>query len=162
MVAESAALDVFDATPEKINEWKETINKYAGYVTDGVVSLEDFRKRNKKGNAVKAERGTQMELKSTTDMVKVILSADPKTRNNDNLLYIRFLDEYGRAKGNDYLHMTVIQFFANISELGVPTIETVGRCRRKLQEKNPELRANAEVTAFRNEREKMFREYARS
>lgn len=104
-----------------------------------------------------------MELKSTTDMVKVILLADPKTRNNDNLLYIRFLDEYGRAKGDvDYLQMTVLQFFANISELGVPTIETVGRCRRKLQENNPALKANSTVTAFRAEREEQFRAYARS
>lgn len=102
------------------------------------------------------------ELKSTTDMVEVILRADPKTRNCDNLLYIRFLDELSRVKGDvDYLQMTVLQFFANMAELGVPPIESVGRYRRKLQRKYPELRANAEVTAFRAEREEMFREYAR-
>ena len=103
------------------------------------------------------------ELKTTTDMVRVIMTADPKTRSCDNLLYIRFLDELSRVKGDvDYLQMTVLQFFANISELGVPTIETVGRCRRKLQQEYPDLKANAEVTAFRAEREEQFRAYARS
>ena len=103
------------------------------------------------------------ELKTTTDMVRVIMTADPKTRNCDNLLYIRFLDELSRQKGQaDYLYMTVIDFFANISALGVPTIETVGRCRRKLQEKHPELRAVKAVEDFRAEREEQFRAYARS
>lgn len=51
ILTEAATLDVFNATPDQINEWKETINRYAKHVTDGVVSLEDFRKRNRKGNA---------------------------------------------------------------------------------------------------------------
>lgn len=102
-------------------------------------------------------------MKLTTEkMVEVILRADPKTRNCDNLLYIRYLDELSKEKGINYLQMTVIQFFASISELGVSPIESVGRYRRKLQRKYPELAANAEVTAFREEREEQFRAYARS
>lgn len=103
------------------------------------------------------------EMKSTTDMVEVILRADPKTRNCDNLLYIRFLDELSRVKGDvDYLQMTVLQFFANMTELGVPPIESVGRYRRKLQRKYPELRAVKVVEDFRAEREEKFKAYARS
>ena len=102
-------------------------------------------------------------LKTITEIVTTVLNADPKTRNCDNLLYIRFLDELSRQKGEiDYLQMTVLQFFARVSELGVPTIESVSRIRRKVQEKNPELRASTAITGFRAEREEMFREYARS
>ena len=50
ILTEAATLDVFNATPEQINEWKETINRYARHVTEGVVKLEDFKKRNRKGN----------------------------------------------------------------------------------------------------------------
>ena len=103
------------------------------------------------------------DLKLTIEkMVEVILRSDSKTRSCDNLLYIRYLDELGREKGVNYLQMTVLQFFAHMSELGVSPIESIGRYRRKLQRKYPELKANAEVTAFRAEREEQFRAYARS
>lgn len=102
------------------------------------------------------------ELKSTTDMVEVILMADPKTRSNDNLLYIRLVDMLGRRDHIDYIHMPMIAFYEQLPTLDVPTIETVSRLRRKAQQKHPELKANAEVTAFRAEREEVFREYARS
>lgn len=102
------------------------------------------------------------ELKTITEIVTTVLNADPRTRNCDNLLYIRFLDELSREKEFDYLHMTVLQFFAKVSEMGVPTIESVSRIRRKVQEKNPELRASSVIAGFREEREEMFREYARS
>lgn len=103
------------------------------------------------------------ELKSTTDMVKVIMMADPKTRSNDNLLYIRLLDMLGKRDHYDYLHVPLVVFFKMLPEMPhVPTIETVGRCRRKLQEKHPELRAVKAVEDFRAEREEQFRAYARS
>ena len=102
------------------------------------------------------------ELKTTTDLVRVIMLADPKTRNNDGLLYIRLVDQLGKKHQIDYLHMPMVLFYEQLPSLDVPTIETVGRCRRKLQQEHPELKANAEVTAFRAEREEQFRAYARS
>ncbi|MBR5583143.1 MAG: hypothetical protein IKW21_01295 [Lachnospiraceae bacterium] len=102
------------------------------------------------------------ELKSITDYVEVILKADPKTRNNDCLLYIRLVDLLGKKHHIDYLHMPMILFYEQLPSLDLPTSETVGRCRRKLQQKHPELKANAEVTAFRAEREEQFKAYARS
>lgn len=102
------------------------------------------------------------ELKTTTDIVETIMQTAEETRNNDNLLYLRLLDVLGKHRGIDYIHMTVIDFFRRLPELDIPTIETVSRLRRKVQQENPELKANAEVTAFRAEREEMFREYARS
>lgn len=95
------------------------------------------------------------------DMVKVILMADPKTRNSDNLLYIRFLDELGKVRKQNYIRMSMIEFFGNMAALDVPSIETVGRCRRKLQEKHPELKSNDMVTRFRAAKEQEFRDFAR-
>ena len=102
------------------------------------------------------------ELKTITDIVEVILTADPKTRSSDNLLYIRLVDFLGKRDHVDYIHMPMIAFYEQLPTLDVPTIETVGRCRRKLQQEHPELKANAEVTAFRADREKQFKAYARS
>lgn len=102
------------------------------------------------------------ELLSTTEMVEVILKADPKTRSNDNLLYIRLVDMLGRRDHVDYIHMPMIAFYDQLPTLDVPTIETVSRLRRKVQQKNPELKATEAVENFRAEREEMFRAYARS
>lgn len=102
------------------------------------------------------------ELKSTTDMVEVILMADPKTRSNDNLLYIRLVDMLGRRDHIDYIHMPMIAFYEQLPTLDVPTIETVSRLRRKAQQKHPELKATEAVENFREEREEMFRAYSKS
>lgn len=102
------------------------------------------------------------ELKSTTDMVEVILMADPKTRSNDNLLYIRLVDMLGKRDHVDYIHMPMIAFYEQLPTLDVPTIETVSRLRRKAQQEHPELKATDAVEGFRAEREEMFRKYARS
>ena len=101
------------------------------------------------------------ELKTITDIVETIMQTAEETRNNDNLLYLRLLDVLGKHHGIDYIHMTVIDFFRLLPELNIPTIETVSRIRRKVQQEKPELKSNAEVTAFRAERKEMFREYAR-
>ena len=68
----------------------------------------------------------------------------------------------GRRNHVDYIHMPMIDFYEQLPTLDVPTIETVSRLRRKAQQEHPELKANAEVTAFRAEREEQFRAYARS
>lgn len=102
------------------------------------------------------------ELKSMTDIVEVILRADPKTRSNDNLLYIRLVDFLGRRDHVDYIHMPMLVFYEQLPTLDVPTIETVSRLRRKAQQKHPELKATEAVENFRAEREEMFKAYARS
>lgn len=102
------------------------------------------------------------ELKTTTAIVKQVLEAVPVTRNCDGLLYLRVLSELSRKRDVDYLGMKVSYFFSNLEQLKVPSIETVGRFRRKVQEECPHLRAVSEVEKFRADREAMFREYARN
>lgn len=99
-----------------------------------------------------------MRIKTIQNEVKHVLMHDPATRNNDQLLYIRVCERLNP-------HVTSRCFkdvLLNLNDLHLPTIESVGRCRRKLQADNPTLRANDKVKGFRNKLEAEFREYARS
>lgn len=97
------------------------------------------------------------ELKTTMDYVKRALETCPHTRNSDDDLYaevIRLIRPHCLAMPLDaYLH--------TYKQNNLPSIETVGRLRRKLQEKYPELRAEKTVKDFRSEREETFRDFAR-
>lgn len=101
------------------------------------------------------------ELKSTTDLVKYILQKYPQTRNSDNELYLKVLTVLGNHNGILISDMPVTVFFRNLKEYGFPSLETVGRVRRKLVETHPELAGNSTVEAQRILNEETFRDYAR-
>lgn len=96
-------------------------------------------------------------LNTLTELVKIILEQQPETRSSDNLLYIEVLARYA---GQNVLNMPVWAFYQNQREWKIPSIETVGRCRRKAQQKNPHLKATAEVQDFRCDKESEFRKFA--
>ena len=96
------------------------------------------------------------ELRNTTKMVKYVLEKEPRTRNSDNLLWL----EVVKLKNQGVLRMPMAVVMPNLSTYGLPSIETVGRCRRKLQSDYPELRAATKVQGFRSELETEFREWA--
>lgn len=96
------------------------------------------------------------EIKKTQDIVKTILINYPETRNSDNLLYTKVC----AALNPDTEYLTFSEVMLGMKELGIPCFETVGRTRRKLQAKFPELSASADVRRFRRDREEGFREYA--
>lgn len=97
------------------------------------------------------------ELKNTTMLVKQVLETVPAARNSDNYLYI----EVVRSINQSVLRLPLAVVLTNLKEYDLPSIETVGRCRRKLQAEFPELRAGADVQGFRGDREEAFREWAR-
>lgn len=101
------------------------------------------------------------ELTTTTNLVKHVLETVPETRDSDNLLYLEVIKVISAEKGVNLLGLPMEQFFKQLTSHTIPSIETVGRCRRKLQEKYPELRANEIVIGYRSAREEMFEEYAR-
>ena len=105
--------------------------------------------------------GKLKELNTTTELVKNILEEYPETRNSDNALYIQVLNVYGKHKGINLENMSVLRFFMQIKDIGVPSIETVGRCRRKIVETHPELAGNDVVEGHRTLNEESFRAYAR-
>lgn len=98
-----------------------------------------------------------MDRKTVTRQVEEILEFEDRARNSDEYLYAMYLSYYGKG----LLDWTVADFLKKRRALGVPSIETVGRCRRKIQEKYPYLRASQEVEEARAEKEMEWREYAR-
>lgn len=88
-------------------------------------------------------------------LVEEILLTNPICRKDDYILCIevlkRFID----------LDLPLRYVFKNHKELGIPSLETITRCRRKIQERNQELKDKA--TANIREREASeFVDYALS
>lgn len=96
------------------------------------------------------------ELRNTTKMVKYVLTKEPRTRNSDNLLWLEVI----KLVNQGVLRMPMAIVLQNLKDYNLPSIETVGRCRRKIQAAHPELRAKAAVQDYRTELEAEFREWA--
>ena len=76
-----------------------------------------------------------MELKKTKDVVLKVMIRHPKTKDCDELLFCRVYQELGTScttPFNDIMRM--------IHNNELPTLESIRRCRQKLQETHPELR----------------------
>lgn len=97
------------------------------------------------------------DLKNITGIVKYLLETKPSTRSSDYELYYHVCKMLNpMALGISF--GTVLK---NRKDFGLPSIETVGRARRKIVEKHPELSGNDEGEAHRTLNEEAFREYAR-
>ena len=100
------------------------------------------------------------DLRNLTELVKIILEQQPETRSSDNLLYMEVLHRYTAATGKETLKLPVWMFLTHQTEWKIPSIETVGRCRRKAQQENPHLKATSKVQDFRFDKETDFIEFA--
>lgn len=89
------------------------------------------------------------------NMVYSILETNPETRSDDFLLFYEVLKDLSL----DYCDLNYI--FKNHAILGVPSFETITRCRRKIQHDHPEL-SGAAMRRIRKEEEKEFKAYALS
>lgn len=89
-------------------------------------------------------------------VVADILTDNPATRSDDYLLYREMCSRICPQAGALPLSTALEQHKA----LGMPSWETVSRCRRKIQERNPELRDPA-AAKVRAEEEQEYRDYAR-
>lgn len=89
-------------------------------------------------------------------VVKDILTALPATRSDDYLLYKEMCNRVCPQAGALSLSEALLHHKA----LGMPSWETVSRCRRKIQERSPDLRDPA-TAKVRAEEEKEYKEYAR-
>lgn len=102
-----------------------------------------------------------MKLNTITALVKEILEDDPQARNSDSYLYCQVCDRIGKENGIDIDQMPITRVLLHLKEFGLPSIETVGRCRRKIVERYPELAGEDKVEAMRSINEEKFRNYAR-
>ena len=96
-------------------------------------------------------------LKTIEKKVRTILEKNEDARNDDMVLYLALCNLYLKDAGN----MPLAQILLNHKELGLPSFESVGRTRRKLQEKYPELLGSTRVRRFRTAGEKAYRRYAK-
>ena len=92
------------------------------------------------------------KLKDLEKRVRKILKNNPSTRGDDDLLYKYVLDDLKV----DTSEFSVESFLLNYRKMGIPTIETVGRCRRKLQAKNETLKPTPDIVLNRKRLESSF------
>lgn len=100
-------------------------------------------------------------LKELSNRVKSVLEKNESARNSDNVLYLHVLRSYGEEKGLDIDKMSVPMLLLHCKDMGLPSLESMGRARRKVQEIYPELRAGDNVQAMREEQEEAYREFAK-
>ena len=85
------------------------------------------------------------DFNSINYKVVCILKAHPKARSSDKFL----CETYYRVYENKNIPLTTTN----------TGIETLTRCRRKIQSKNPDLRAKEQVTENRHELSKDYRDF---
>lgn len=100
-------------------------------------------------------------MKELSNRVKAILEANTNARNSDNILYLHILRSYGADKGLDIDKMSVPMLFLHCKDMGLPSLESVGRARRKMQEMYPHLRGDENVQIGREMQEETYRQYAK-
>lgn len=82
------------------------------------------------------------------------LTDHPETRGDNFLLYNEVLRHYIDV------NLPLVEVFKNHKELGIPSLETITRCRRRLQTLHPDLR-DKEADEIRRREEEDFFAYAR-
>ena len=92
------------------------------------------------------------KLMQLEPIVHEILKNNPITRTDDQLLYIAYWHKM-------MPEISFLDFCKNYKKYKMSNMESVGRCRRKIQEKYPELK-NIEVAEARLEETMEYMQYA--
>lgn len=88
-------------------------------------------------------------------IVKEVLLFNTQARKDDYILYEGVLSHYVNTK-----NISLQDVFVNHLQYKLPSIESISRCRRKLQKNFPELK-DFETSEIRYEEEQEFRAYAK-
>ena len=102
-----------------------------------------------------------LDFKTTTALVKYILTTDPKSRNSDSRLYLKVISEIAERTGINLHGMSVPLFLEQGNDMGFVGFETVRRSRQKLQQHHPYLASTEPVKGFRTANESAYRAFAR-
>lgn len=90
------------------------------------------------------------KLKTLEDKVKAIMQKNEDVRNDDMTLYLIVCNTYLKGTGA----MPFAEVMEQYKYLGLPSFESVGRTRRKLQAKYPELAGERQCKEDPGERRK--------
>jgi|TARA_Y100000034_G_scaffold137035_1_gene219022 hypothetical protein len=88
------------------------------------------------------------------DLIKDILEHRPETRDSDNYLAYRLytiIDKDFHPTGN-IKGMSVTDFFSKLERENLPSISSINRARRKVQEVHPSLRGKKYEVRQRNQK----------
>ena len=88
------------------------------------------------------------KLKKVKDMVLFELENRPETRDSDRILISKVYEDFFGIKNEP--------FFEVLMRDDVPNFESIRRCRAKVQEVRPDLRASETVQDFRFDREQIY------
>lgn len=88
------------------------------------------------------------KLKKVKDMVVFELENRPETRDSDRVLILKVYEDFFGIKNEP--------FFEVLMRDDVPNFESIRRCRAKVQEVRPDLRASETVQDFRFDREQIY------
>lgn len=88
-------------------------------------------------------------------LVKTALTNNERTREDDYVLYNEVLKNYVHTD-----KLTFEELCLHHAELGIPSLASIVRCRRKLQEKHPELVCD-KTAKIRAEEEEEYIKYSR-
>lgn len=97
-----------------------------------------------------------MELYEQKELVKEILNDSAEARDDDFVLYVAFVERQYGAKLN---RMNVLDLFERIRKGEYPSIESIGRARRKAQEENPELKGSKNARQRREKAEMNYHSF---
>lgn len=98
------------------------------------------------------------KLPKVEGMVASILLEYPNTRDSDELLTICLYRDYYGIGNESFADVLMMR-----RQLGLPSMETIGRCRRKLQERFPLVYgSSANTKSKRASAVDEFKEYARA
>ena len=92
------------------------------------------------------------KLYKLEEEITEILETNPITRTDDHLLYIAYW-------GKKAFNVSFLEFWKNPKRYGASSFSAVERCRRKIQEKRPELKQK-ECAEHREELEMAYIQYA--
>ena len=95
-------------------------------------------------------------LRKLEKTVREIMIDDPVTRGDDDILYVRVLKKAGIEINN----ITAETYIMNYRRLKLPTIESVGRCRRRIQAKDETLKPTPEIELKRRKTEQSYYYYS--
>lgn len=98
------------------------------------------------------------KLETMEKVVLQILEENELARMDD---YVLMYEVVYKLNGEEVLNRRFGQVLFHHDTLNLPKWETVTRCRRKIQEKRPDL-VDPEKAKFRNKEEKAYREYSRT
>ncbi len=101
------------------------------------------------------------ELNNTSTLVMDFLIHDRHSRDSDNYLFYLVAKKILGSKGIDIEKIGFTDLFLQLKEYGLPQFETVGRIRRKLQHKHPELSGSESVSMQRSLNQEVFNDFSR-